>query len=302
MIPSEVAAGVCAALGEVSPERAFAKSHAIGGGCIDPAVRVCTASGNTAFLKWSKEPGRRGFDIEAGGLTALSHASGPRVPEVLAFEAGGAATRGWILLELIEVGRPTAETPGLLGRGLARLHHPLEDCQPGWEEDGFIGSLPQRNRAGTDGWPEFWREKRLLPQWESAEPYFDGRTQRAWDELMEQIGPILCGWETDGLSLLHGDLWSGNVLTDRQGEPVLVDPAVYRGHREVDLAMMELFGGFDGGVIEEYLGAAPLADGYLEFRRDLYQLYPLLVHVNLFGTAYTGGVRERVGRLLDKFA
>ena len=109
------------------------------------------------------------------------------------------------------------------------------------------------------------------------------------------------GKRTDCLYFI-GDLWSGNVLTDWAGEPVLVDPAGYRGHREVDLAMMELFDGFNSGVMEQYQLEAPLVRGYKESRRDLYQLYPLLVHVNLFGTGYVARVRDRVQRLLKKLA
>ena len=299
-IPPEVTTGVTEALGETRVEGTFVQVEAIGGGCIHPAARIHTASGSTVFLKWGTTPGRGGFGVEAAGLAAISAAGGPRVPEVLAFESGGPGLRGWILLEFIESGLPTPRTPRLLGSGLARLHCPLDESRPGWEEDGFIGSLPQSNWADQAAWPEFWQKKRLRPQWALAERYFDDEMRMAWDRLMERMEPALSVWEADGLSLLHGDLWSGNVLTDSEGGPVLVDPAVYRGHREVDLAMMELFGGFDSGVIEQYQLEVPLAKGYQESRRDLYQLYPLLVHVNLFGAGYVAGVRDRVQRLLKR--
>ncbi len=281
-------------------ERAFADVRAIGGGCVHPAVSLRSASGRRAFLKWGRAAGFGGFGVEARGLAALSAADGPRVPSVLAFEVGNAAARGWILMEYIEPGRPKDRTWALLGSALARLHSPIEEAHPGWEEDGFIGPLPQSNVGLDLPWPDFWRDARLLPGWESVHSCFDRKTRLAWDRLMQRIGPALAGSEPDGLSLLHGDLWSGNVLTDTAGEPVLVDPSVYRGHREVDLAMMELFGGFDSGVLAGYREEAPVAEGYETFRRDVYQLYPLLVHVKLFGASYAAGVRERVLRLLSR--
>ena len=302
VIPPDIANRVAKALGETNADKTFAQVDAIAGGCIHPSARICTRSGSQVFLKWGPTPGRGGFGVEAASLAAISQTGGPRVPEVLAYEAGGPELRGWILLEFIESGLPTPRTPRLLGSGLARLHRRLDESRPGWEEDGFIGSLAQSNGADQATWPEFWQKKRLQPQWALAELYFDDETRLAWDRLIERIEPPLSVWEEDGLSLLHGDLWSGNVLTDWAGEPVLVDPAGYRGHREVDLAMMELFDGFNSGVMEQYQLEAPLVRGYKESRRDLYQLYPLLVHVNLFGTGYVARVRDRVQRLLKKLA
>jgi fructosamine-3-kinase len=298
-LPADVRVGVARALHEDS-ESAFSEVDRIGGGCISPAARIRAASGRTAFLKWSDETGSGGFGVEAAGLTALAETGGLRVPEVIAFEVGAAGVHGWILLEFIETGRSRPETASLLASGLTAVHRRLAGSAPGWEEDGYIGSLPQANQAHGGSWPDFWREQRLRKQWAMAETYFDRETHRRWERLMVEIDPLLRAWETDGLSLLHGDLWSGNVLTDRDGVPVLVDPAVYRGHREVDLAMMELFGGFDSEVFHMYEKEAPLEPGYREFRRDLYQLYPLLVHVNLFGRGYVTGVRERVMRLTGR--
>ena len=296
-LPEDVRLSVAEAVGEHDVEKAFAQVDRVGGGCISPAARIRSATGRAAFLKWSEEPGRGGFGPEAAGLAVLSRAGGPRVPEVMAFEAGGPGVRGWILLEFIDAGPPTPETASSLGSRLAGLHRSLSDSLPGWEEDGYIGSLPQTNHADGPSWPEFWRDKRLQKQWTQAEAYFGGDTRRNWDRLIERIDPLLGAWEVDGLSLLHGDLWSGNVLTDLDGAPVLVDPAVYCGHREVDLAMMELFGGFDPEVFKKYERSAPLVPGYRETRRDIYQLYPLLVHVNLFGSGYVARVEERVKRL-----
>jgi protein-ribulosamine 3-kinase len=270
---------------------------AVGGGCIHPARRIRGPSGRAAFLKWSPEPGRSGFGVEARGLRALRDRGGVPVPEVLGWDEGGKEARGWLLLEWIEPGSPTPDTEAELGRGLARLHEPLDEGGPGWEEEGWIGSLPQGNRTDLD-WPAFWAAARLAPRWRHAREAgrIPAREEPAMDRLLSALPRALAGWETDGISLLHGDLWSGNVLVARGGSPYLVDPAVYRGHREVDLAMMELFGGFGPGTFRAYEEVVPLRDGYAEIRRGIYQLYPLLVHVNLFG----GGYAERTLRTLER--
>lgn len=301
-IPEDVAWEVAEALGGGDPASIFAGVDRLGGGCIHPASRIRTRADQEAFLKWSRAPGWHGFDVEARGLDALSARGGPRIPRVLAFQRGGPDRRGWLLLEFVEHRRPGEDAPERLGRALARMHGPLDEASPGWEEDGFIGSLRQDNRGGHASWPEFWREARLDAQWESAERHFDRETRGSWGRLMGLVDNALHDVEDDGLSLLHGDLWSGNLLFDLFGEPVLVDPAVYRGHREVDLAMMELFGGIDPAFLRWYARESPLRPGYAEVRRDLYQLYPLLVHVNLFGAGYVSGVAERVRRLLSQLA
>lgn len=298
MIPSDISAQVDVALTQGGVDGPILTVEALGGGCIHPAARVQTASGQSAFLKWARSKGPAGFDIEADGLRALASAGGPRVPKVLSVVPGGISTRGWILLEFVAPGPAGPHTTRRLGRGLSQLHRRLHGSEPGWDQDGFIGRLPQPNHARGAHWPEFWRDTRLETQWQMASAHFSPRAQQSWRKLMEGVEPALSGWEADGLSLLHGDLWSGNVLTDQSGDPFLVDPAVYRGHREVDLAMMELFGGFDAAVYEAYERETPLQEGYREYRRDLYQLYPMLVHVNLFGSSYVGGVIDRVQRLL----
>jgi fructosamine-3-kinase len=153
----------------------------------------------------------------------------------------------------------------------------------GWGSANYIGALPQDNTSAAT-WADFWRARRLEPQLRMARDR--GRmpaTRAAWDRLFAALPGVLAAAEADGPSLVHGDLWSGNVLCTAGGEPALVDPAVYRGHREVDLAMAELFGGFDREFHAAYREARPLADGYDGVRRPIYQLYYLLVHVNLFG-------------------
>jgi len=295
-IPEGVAREVARALGSPEAPDQVEEASALGGGCIHPAARIRTAFGTEAFLKWNRYPGPGGFGVEARGLEALARRGGLRVPRVLALQEGGPEIQGWLLLELIREGPAGGETDRLLGTGLARLHRPLPDEAPGWEEDGILATLPQPNPAGLS-WPDFWVEARLLPRWKEVHGAFGREARELWERAAADMDRILDGWQEDGLSLLHGDLWSGNLLTDSEGRPVLIDPAVYRGHREVDLAMMELFGGFSGAALATYREAWPLAPGYEDRRRDAYQLYPLLVHVELFGGGYVAGASARIRKL-----
>jgi fructosamine-3-kinase len=257
---------------------------------------VETEEGTAAFLKWSGEGVFTGFGVEARGLLALAERGGVRVPRVLGFGSGESGAAGWLLLEFVRPGAPGSAISERLGEGLATLHRPLSKGAPGWEEDGWIGRLPQRNGPGQE-WPAFWRDARLLPLLSRLEHGFDRKTRAGAEQVLSDIHLALEGWQDDGLSLLHGDLWSGNVLWDESGDPVLLDPAAYRGHREVDLAMMELFGGFSGLSFDAYFASAPLAPGYPERRRDAYQLYPLLVHLGMFGEGYLPRVRHCILRL-----
>lgn len=199
-------------------------------------------------------------------------------------------------MEFVDRGSGGAAWAGRLGRGLAALHRPAGAV--GWRRDNFIGSLPQSNRARA--WPRFWTESRIGPQLRAARDggHFRGRAGDTLARLLERTPAILEDAMSGGPSLLHGDLWGGNVFPDGSGRPVLVDPAIYRGHREVDLAMSELFG-FPDGFLPAYREARPVAPGYEAFRRDLYQLYYLLVHVNLFGAGYEAGCVRAAERVLS---
>lgn len=279
MLPGRVQGEVEARFGAVRV------AGAVGGGCIHPAVRLETADG-PIFLKYG-EPAPAGlFASEAGGLRALrAAADGLRVPEVLAVSDPGAdGGAGWLALEWLEPSRAGDGEAERLGRGLARLHR-IRTAGWGWEEDGFIGSLPQRN-APAAAWAAFWAERRIEPMLRRARGTGASIGSGAeWDRLLAALPALLVEAEADGPSLLHGDLWNGNVLHTDRG-PALVDPAVYRGHREVDLAMSELFGGFGPAFYDSYREAWPLRPGYAEVRRGIYQLYYLLVHVILFGSGY----------------
>lgn len=261
----------------------------VGGGSISAALRIDLPGGPT-FLKHNASAPGGFFPAEAAGLAALrERADGSlRIPEVrTVFDAVGEGAAGepsWIVLEWLEPGPRGAGFGERLGRGLATLHAPVAGGW-GWEADNFIGELPQEN-AAAGGWAVFWRDRRLEPQLRLARDAgrMPGRAAE-WDALLASLDDVLAPGDAEGPSLLHGDLWSGNVLAVG-GEPALVDPAVYRGHREVDLAMADLFGGMDAAAHAAYRETRPLAPGYAEVRRPVYQLFYLLVHVNLFGGGY----------------
>lgn len=271
----------------------------VGGGCVSPALRIEGKDGRLAFLKYDADAPAGFFPAEARGLERLrAAAEGLRIPQVLAvhdpMQEEAPAEPGWLLLEWLEPAPRGADFGERLGRGLAGLHRSTRGEGWGGDEDGFIGPLPQSNAAAAD-WASFWRERRLEPQLRRARDagQLPG-SMGEWDRLFARLPELLAPAEEDGSSLLHGDLWSGNVLAVIQeagegkgeGEPILIDPAAYRGHREVDLAMSELFGGFGAAFYAAYREAWPLLPGYHEGRRAVYQLYYLLVHVNLFGGGY----------------
>jgi fructosamine-3-kinase len=305
LVGGEVRSAVEAALAERHGRRVrLVLAQSVGGGSINAAARIGCDRGRSYFLKWNASAPSGMFAAEADGLRALRDEAarcGLRVPEVVALGGEGAAA-SWLLLEWVPRGSAGDGRGERLGSGLALLHRSRAGgAGYGWERGNFIGSLPQPNDPSAD-WGSFWRDRRLAPQLELARRR--GRLARAeaglLDELLDRTGEALAGAATDGPSLVHGDLWSGNAYAGPAGEPVLVDPAVYRGHREVDLAMSELFGGFPAGWLDAYREAWPLDPSYAPLRRPIYQLYYLLVHVNLFGGSYVSGSLRAAREVLER--
>lgn len=272
--------------GPLSPELLGRVSAALGqplrhvrplaGGDINRAG-LCEAPDGLVFVKWNAAPTPGMFEAEAEGLAALRAAAALPVPQVLA------VGDDFLALEYLP---PTPAAPDYderLGRGLAALHR-VRGLRFGFHQDNVLGTLPQGN-AWADSWVVFYRHRRIEPLADRAvaQGSLAPETRRALGQLMGRLGRILPAEPAP--SRLHGDLWSGNVLVGPDGGPVLIDPAVYHGHREVDLAMTELFGGFSPRFYASYREAWPLEPGY-ERRRDAYQLLPLLVHVILFGGPY----------------
>ena len=232
------------------------------------------------------------FEAEAEGLAELASAGAIRVPAVMrtGIEDGVA----FIEMERLSTGRATRAVEHALGEQLATLHRTTKE-RYGWHRDNTIGYTPQRNDWGSD-WVEFFREHRLGYQLRlAAERGYGGSLQDQGALLLKRLPVWFRDYEPES-SLLHGDLWGGNWACC-DGEPVIFDPAVYYGDRETDLAMTRLFGGFGRAFYEAYESAWPLAPGHRE-RNDLYQLYHVLNHLNLFGSSYLGRAQDLMQRLL----
>ncbi len=263
------------------------------GGDINQAAQFTLHGGDRVFIKWNTDVGPDFFMAEANGLQTLAEARAIRVPAVLAVGSGPA----FLVTEWIDTGgagMADMDFAERLGQELAALHNYTAD-RHGLEGDNYIGSLPQPN-VQTTSWVGFFRDQRIGAQMAIARERGQLPPQRehALERLQNWL-PVFLDDEAIRPSLLHGDLWGGNYMVAANGDPVLIDPAVYYGHREMDLAMTELFGGFSAGFYSAYNDAYPL-EGY-EKRRQLYQLYPLLVHMNLFG----GGYGARVDAIVRRY-
>jgi fructosamine-3-kinase len=233
------------------------------------------------------------FEAEAAGLAALRATRTVRVPEVLS--CGLVDHQARIELEYLDLRGFDRASGAELGRQLAELHrHSGEHF--GWSADNFIGDAPQRN-GWRDNWALFYAERRLRPQLQWAIGNgMDRRLADMGESLAERLPAFFLDYRPT-VSLLHGDLWSGNAATLADGTPVIFDPAVYYGDREADIAMSELFGGFPESFYASYRLAWPLDVGY-ETRKTLYNLYHVLNHFNLFGAGYLGQARRMIERLL----
>jgi len=258
----------------------------ISGGDINQARLLETAAGHF-FLKMNTVPhAAHMFETEAKGLDLLKRTGTVRTPEVIA--SGDTPDGAFLLLEYIGTGHRAAGFWEGFGTALATLHRHTAP-QFGLDHANFIGSLPQQNRH-HDNWPAFYIHERLQPQLDLA--LQSGRllaSDARHLEILYQKLPDICPAEPP--ALIHGDLWSGNFMVSADSRPVLIDPSVSYSHREMDLAMSRLFGGFDRPFYRRYEEAFPLAPGF-EQRLPVYQLYYLMVHVNLFGGGYVGSVRS----------
>jgi fructosamine-3-kinase len=257
------------------------RRHRLAGGSINETERLDTSAGSFV-LKANDAAPPDFFDAEADGLRALSRSgTSLDIPDVIAVSPGP-----WPFIVLRDLGdgdRPP-DFDARLGRGLAAIHRHRGPAF-GFTRDNYCGLTPQPN-PWTDSWVEFYRTSRLGCQLRSARDA--GRLSAAEASALDDLIARLDRWidePDDGPSLTHGDLWSGNVHVTNAGQPALIDPAVYYGHREADLGMMTLFGGFSPRVFAAYDESYPLESGWRE-RLGLYQLYHLLNHLNLFGEAY----------------
>ncbi|GGZ29470.1 aminoglycoside phosphotransferase [Echinicola pacifica] len=263
----------------------------ISGGTMNQSVLLETDKGSF-FLKSNHLPSSDVFVQEIKGLTLLHKHSPLQIPKTIG--AGRIGDQNYILIEWIHGGYPNENYWFDLGRGLAELHIATAP-QFGLEEDNYIAILPQKNNFHPS-WSEFYTEERLEPMIGKA--YYDGLVNKAFYKKFQTIYPKLEAlMPKEKPALLHGDLWSGNVIVNKKGHPCLIDPAVYYGHREMDLAFSKLFGGFRTEFYEAYNDVFPLEPGFEE-RADIHNLYPLLVHLNLFGLSYLPGIKKVVNKYL----
>jgi fructosamine-3-kinase len=281
-IPPAVLEGVKTSLN--IDDSAFKGFSFASGGCINQGGKLKTTLGDF-FLKWNdikKFPGM--FEAESKGLKLLREKNTIRIPEVIGF--GESEGHQFLLLEFIEEKFRQKKYWQHLGNKLASLHRRSSDLF-GLDHDNYIGSLKQFNRQHAS-WLTFFVEQRLNVQLKLAidSGIMDSEWSKQFESLYTKLTAIL---PEEKPSLLHGDLWSGNLITDENGEPCLIDPAVYFGNREADLAMTKLFDGFEDEFYISYHETFPLQPGY-DKRLDIYNLYPLLVHVNLFGGSYKSAV------------
>lgn len=275
------ATGSSCSIGQLKP---------VGGGCINQSFKAITGSGNY-FVKLNDASAYAGmFEAEAYGLEILRKANALYVPAVIA--SGVAQGKSFLVLEWIESGKKSKNFFEDFGRRLALLHNQTGKFY-GLDKNNYIGSLVQLNTP-TESFTDFFIQCRLEVQIRLAidngrlPAGFHSFCERLHSRLDEIIPP-------EKPALLHGDLWNGNYMTGTDGYACLIDPAVYYGHREADLAMTLLFGGFDSAFYESYHRHFPLERNWRK-RMDIFNLYPLLVHVNLFGGGYAGEVMRIVKR------
>ena len=254
----------------------------LSGGCISNAYKITSADNSSYFLKYNPSISDDMFIKEANGLNELAKANAIRVPKVLHFD------NELILLEHIQSSSKKKNFFEEFGRQFAEMHN-FRSESFGFYEDNFIGSNPQKNipdEQEKDDWVSFYFRRRILYQLKLAEKLGNSTEElrKAISKLENKVNEII-GDTQEKPSLLHGDLWNGNFMVDETGSAVLIDPAVYYGHREADLGMTKLFGGFSSEFYHSYNEEYPLQDGF-EYRENIYKLYHVLNHLNLFGGGY----------------
>ena len=267
-------------------------SQPIGGGCINE-THIVQMDGQHWFVKLNSIDKLDMFEAEMEDLSILNSAHALRVPEPLI--CGSTETRSYLIMEAITAGN-SANAMRVAGEQLAALHH---STQPrfGHQRDNYIGATEQINSVESD-WLTFWREHRLGYQLKLAHKKGLSDTSMALGEQLIDALPHFLD-HSPKASLLHGDLWGGNIMTDQHGLPVIYDPAIYYGDRETDLAMTYLFGGFTADFYQAYQANYALTDGH-EVRRTLYNLYHILNHFNLFGGSYDQQAHRMMRSLLSE--
>lgn len=258
------------------------------GGDINDAAIITLETEAIYFLKWNTNASTSMFHTETKGLKLLSDAkTSLLIPKTLL------SGNDFLLLSVIETGTKTTNSDLEFGIELAKLHQ-CSASQFGLDHDNFIGKLPQSNTTHTN-WADFFITERIEPQIKMGVD--SGKFSPELIQKVDKIHSVIqSSFPEEAPALLHGDIWSGNYMYSVDGAVSIYDPAVYFGHREMDISMTRLFGGFSDQFYEGYNSAFPLAEDF-EQRVSIYNLYPVLVHVNLFG----GGYIQQAKRILDRF-
>ena len=263
-------------------------ASSLSGGCINHVHRLQTSIGDFCIKYNLRDRFPDMFTCEADGLALLKSAGEIYVPGVVC--TGEAGLFAYILLEFIDQGRQVPFFMQDFGQSLARLHRHTAGYF-GHDIDNYMGSLSQSNTKHTT-WNSFFVEERLKKQVNLASGYFSSSDLNAFERLYARLDVLV---PVEPPAMLHGDLWGGNFMVAPDGKACLIDPAVYFGHREVDIAMTTLFGGFDETFYSAYQKEYPLEIGWEE-RFDILKLYPLLIHLNLFGSGYLGSIVNTIRR------
>ena len=278
-------------------ETEIEKSSGIIRSDINSAKTLRLSNGHTVFLKMNSMANYSFFEAEAEGIEAIARTGAVKTPKLYAMGRDPELGVSFLMMELIESGRPLKSTWTDFGRKFARMH--LADTAEfvnggrfGFLHDNYIGATKQINRP-RDSWLDFFREFRLEPQFKMAERHFDAQMIRNSVSLLDRLDQLLT--EPEYPSLLHGDMWGGNHLIDGAGEGVLIDPAAYVGHSEADIAMTYMFNPMPRDFYEGYHELIPKESGF-EDRREIYNLYHWLNHLNLFGGSYLMPVVRTVRR------
>ena len=291
MIPKEILGSLASYFEKTGSQsfRVIASAY-LSGGSINNVYRLTTTQGNFCLKFNHAGTYPRMFETEAMGLELLASSGEIRVPRPVFHD--DLRDHTFLLLEYIEASKPRSDMMHDFGRSLARMHR-HHAARFGLGHDNYMGSLPQRNTF-HDRWTEFFVNERLEPQVKLAVD-----KGLAGSEAVQLFGSLFTRLESlfpvEPPSMVHGDLWNGNYIVSDTGTAALIDPAACYGHREADLAMTTLFGGFSTDFYEGYTEEYPPEKGWKE-RLDLYNLYPLLIHLNLFGQSYWSGIRSILGR------
>lgn len=274
----------------------------VGGGCISEAFRVDViqrdGGRSTLFVKCNDVSFEDNFRCEAAGLTAIAASEAIATTDVIG--VGQCGGRVWLVARWIDWGNQADQRQffSSFAHDLANLHRVTTTDRIGWDTDNYLGAAPQKNEP-RENWVEFFAEQRLEFQvrWANDQGLISTRCRNRCDAIINRLGSLLAG-RTDETCLLHGDLWSGNYLCNADGRPVVIDPAVYYGCREAEFGMLKLFGSCPAGFYDAYQATFPMPGGWQQ-RVNVYVLYHLLNHLNLFGSGYLGSCESTAASILQ---